>query len=395
MDIPGIVYIGSFELPDKNAAAQRVISNSKLLRHLGYEVVLIGIDKQLIASKDINNTKKCHLGFESYALPYPRISFEWFKYIFSIKSYITILKKSKNLNSIICYNLPAGSLLLIFLYSRLRKIKIYSDCTEWYDTPKNASFLFKLIKKSDVYMRMQILHPKLDGVISISKFLFDFYKKKGAKTILVPPLVDLDELKWKNTQKSQARNLRLVYAGSPFSLRNKEAPKDRLDIFLKSLVRFKMEGFLFQMNVVGVKEDDLLTVFPQLKSPLDFLGESIIFHGIISHQSAIQILRESDFSIFVRSESIVTLAGFPTKFVESITCGVPVLTNNIGNISDFLIEGENGFWVDITNQDSVYTSLQKAFKLTPEKLLTMKEFCLQSGLFDYRKYSNTFKSFLS
>ena len=34
-----IIYIGGFELPDKNAAAQRVIGNSKALRDLGYETV--------------------------------------------------------------------------------------------------------------------------------------------------------------------------------------------------------------------------------------------------------------------------------------------------------------------------------------------------------------------
>ncbi|MCK9163882.1 MAG: hypothetical protein M0O93_06000 [Bacteroidales bacterium] len=37
-----ILYIGGFELPDKNAAAQRVISNGKILRDLGFNVVYIG-----------------------------------------------------------------------------------------------------------------------------------------------------------------------------------------------------------------------------------------------------------------------------------------------------------------------------------------------------------------
>ena len=38
-----IVYIGGFELPDKNAAAQRVISNAKIFRKLGYHVIYVGI----------------------------------------------------------------------------------------------------------------------------------------------------------------------------------------------------------------------------------------------------------------------------------------------------------------------------------------------------------------
>ena len=38
-----ILYVGGFELPDKNAAAHRVLSNGKLLRDLGYEVSFVGI----------------------------------------------------------------------------------------------------------------------------------------------------------------------------------------------------------------------------------------------------------------------------------------------------------------------------------------------------------------
>lgn len=33
-----ILYVGGFELPDKNAAAHRVLSNAKIFRELGYNV---------------------------------------------------------------------------------------------------------------------------------------------------------------------------------------------------------------------------------------------------------------------------------------------------------------------------------------------------------------------
>ena len=40
-----IIYIGGFELPDKNAAAQRIIGNSYALKELGYEVIFLGVSK--------------------------------------------------------------------------------------------------------------------------------------------------------------------------------------------------------------------------------------------------------------------------------------------------------------------------------------------------------------
>lgn len=42
-----IIYVGGFELPDKNAAAQRVLSIAKILRELGYDVIFLGVDKTL------------------------------------------------------------------------------------------------------------------------------------------------------------------------------------------------------------------------------------------------------------------------------------------------------------------------------------------------------------
>ena len=42
-----ILYIGGFELPDKNAAAHRVLSNAKALRDSGKNVILVGINKDL------------------------------------------------------------------------------------------------------------------------------------------------------------------------------------------------------------------------------------------------------------------------------------------------------------------------------------------------------------
>ena len=41
-----ILYLGGFLLPDKNAAAHRVVNNSKIFEALNYNVILIGYDKK-------------------------------------------------------------------------------------------------------------------------------------------------------------------------------------------------------------------------------------------------------------------------------------------------------------------------------------------------------------
>src|SRR4051812_34882129 len=39
---PIVLYLGGFDLPDKNAAAHRAIGNSKALRDLGFRTILVG-----------------------------------------------------------------------------------------------------------------------------------------------------------------------------------------------------------------------------------------------------------------------------------------------------------------------------------------------------------------
>ncbi len=87
------------------------------------------------------------------------------------------------------------------------------------------------------------------------------------------------------------------------------------------------------------------------------LGELIDWKGRIPHNEALDLLKKSDYSIFLRDTNLVTTAGFPTKFVEALSCGIPVLTNRNSNLADYLIEGKNGFWIDTSSEDLFMISL--------------------------------------
>ena len=50
-----IIYIGSFEMPDKNAAAHRVLNNARNLRELGFNVVFVGLNAN--ADAEFSKTK--------------------------------------------------------------------------------------------------------------------------------------------------------------------------------------------------------------------------------------------------------------------------------------------------------------------------------------------------
>src|SRR3546814_2045898 len=87
----------------------------------------------------------------------------------------------------------------------------------------------KYAKKIDTYLRMKILHPKLDGIIAISRFLYDYYRSKHCNVVEIPPLIDAEESKWNNSFCFHEGRYELVYAGTPFALKKVSLAKDRLD----------------------------------------------------------------------------------------------------------------------------------------------------------------------
>jgi glycosyltransferase involved in cell wall biosynthesis len=384
-----ILYIGGFELPDKNAAAQRVIANGKLLRSMGYNVVFCGVTND--EPVPTINTPQSYYDFDCYALPYPTNKLDWVSFIFKSKLYKSLVDRYSNVSAIICYNIPAGSLYKMLKYGKKRNIKVYADCTEWYEAPKDGNLIHRFVKKLDIELRMKVLHFKLDGIISISEYLHGFYKSQGLTSIKVPPLVDLTNEKWDNKKVINNTVRTYVYSGSPFSLSNTSSVKDRLDLIILAMANLKIEGFKFSIHIVGIEKQEFLSFYPELNDKAELLADYLIFYGKVPHKKSVEILKSSDFSIFLRDTNLVTSAGFPTKFVESLSCGIPVLTNDTSNISDYLVSGKNGFLVSTESLKSIEETIKTSLEITNKTLQEMKLNCKQAETFNYPNYINHFK----
>ena len=369
-----VLYIGGFILPDKNAAAQRVIANSKIFKELGYNVSLVGLSHET-SGCDVTFE---YAGFNCVNLKYPKSAKEWYNYLFTICLYKKYIDKIKP-EIIIAYNHPAVSLKKLLKYDKARGIKTLTDCTEWYEPEGNV--FFKTLKKWDVNYRMTRVQPSLDGIIVISRFLESYYN--GSKTLLLPPLVDKKEEKWKIEPVAEER-LNLIYAGST------SKQKDRLDIIINLLSKIcEKEKIDLSFKILGLSKEQYVTIY----NPSDQLPEFVVFKGRVCHTEVIRELKSSDFQIFFRPNNLVNTAGFPTKFVETISAKCLALTNRSSNLDDYLVEGENGFWIDQANEDSIYSSLLKALLIPKDELIRIKN-SINDDIFDYRNYVEKTKMFI-
>lgn len=381
-----ILYIGGFELPDKNAAAHRVLANAKCLRDIGYNVILIGVNKDKIVTNECFYVQ----GFKCYNVKYPESNAEWLIYLTSIKGYRSIVDKEKP-SKIIAYNFPA---LALYHLKKLSSIKIYADITEWYE-PK-GNLIFRVVKGLDVNFRMKYLHKKLDGLIVISDYLENYYQNKGVENIInIPPLVDISETKWNNEMSSTSNGdkiFRFIYSGSPGS-----GNKDRLDIVVESLKPFYVEKEIsIVLDVVGITKEYYVEHFNN-NNPLNAEYDFINFHGRVSHLHSIELLKGADFSVFFREDNLTNNAGFPTKFVESISAGTPVITNVSSNIKKYfeVNNTKNGFIIDDLSHSKISNIFKEIFFLDKEEHFKERENSIDTSVFDYRQYNSEFSEMMN
>lgn len=381
-----VLYVGGFELPDKNAAAQRVVANAKVLRDLGYNVIFVGIDKTLSDNISFKDTKSKTADFTYYRIKYPVSIKEWIYYLSDI-SYVDYFQP----DVIVAYNYPALALNRLRKWCKRQHVKIVADCTEWYEP--QGRILFRFIKGLDVYFRMKIIQPKLDGVIAISKYLYDYYSPRMKNVIQLPPLIDKRESKWQLVKNYNTSNVvRLIYVGSP-GLGN----KDHLNIVINALEEIKKRHSLnFKFRIVGVTKEQYIKIYKLENISSLSCDGCFEFMGRISHTEALKYLSNSDFQIFLRYNNLANTAGFPTKYVEATSCGVPVLTNTSSDLESYLNRLKNGFLLDISSPDKLIKSLLIPLQFPEEEKHTLMANCQKSkDIFDYRNYMSDIKEFMT
>jgi glycosyltransferase involved in cell wall biosynthesis len=393
-----IIYIGNFAFPSGNAAGKRVYANGKLFKELDYEVIFIGVDRNIDTYCNLEETEKEYDGFKFYNYPYPKSNVSWINYNKLFKLLVEFIEKIgiENLGMIIYYGSPSLSLFInkLIHYCRRNNIRIISDCVDWLTVKTNNPF-FNLIKWADNTYQKAFLNKRVDGVIAISKYLSSYYEKAGVKTVLVPPLspVKYDFVYGNNPCKI------IVYAGLPFRkgevIRDLSSLKDRIDITIFLLYEAKKNGANFVFNIYGFTKEEYLHSIPSQVKYVEGLANSIKFHGMKANNEVTEEISKADFTILIRDVNRDTTAGFPTKVSESISCGTPVITTKTSDLEDYIIDRGNGFFIDIQNEKEAVISLLNILRLNKEVMLTMKKHCRNQNIFHYKNYELKMSEFFN
>lgn len=373
-----ILYIGNLNLPDKNAAALRTVSNSKVFRDLGYRVYLLGV------TTDIDNEENIWKEIEPDIFI---LNYRGGQSLHNIMNNIKFVKSQINdlsISVIITYNLISPIFYYLLKYSKQKKILILSDVTEWYSI-RGYKFPFNLLKGLDVCLRMRILHKKVDGLIVISEFLETYYRNK--EVVLLPPLIDINDRTWSKLAQELSKISKndapvFSYVG------NIGKSKDDILTIIRSFLRIEKP---YKLNVVGLNYHDLFNIDKNIYEKCSTYLDKITFYGKVSHLEALKVLVHSDFSLIIRDNSRMNNAGFPTKFVESVTCHTPVVSTNI---SDVITYKNMNVEVTIVSKDTLSYDLENIINKYYDSINDSCKMSSLSDIFHYNLYSDRVAGFL-
>lgn len=387
-----IFYIGGFEMPDRNAAALRVLANGKILRSLGYDVVFIGIDTKMSAQSAPLTHR--HEDFECWTVPYPTDVGAWLKYIVGLQMILDIIQRPRPEKTVgvICYNYPAVAGLRIRSLCKRLGAKFLSDATEWYDST-GGNFVYRLVKACDTSLRMHVVHRLADGVITTSQYLTDFYTRRGLLTVELPTLFDASRFHMPSSRGSDSLK-RFIYVGSPFDAgrvnRRRTNMKERLDTCIDIFYALHEAGKDFTFDVFGISLEEYLRVFPGHRIKIEHMAGKLVFHGRKPNVVVLEHIRNSDFSIFFRDRTRVTLAGFPSKLAESLSVGTPVISNTMLSLQRYA----HTPGIYLSDRGKELDVVANLISIPGSEIDSIKLQAFESRTFHYQNYEKVVSNFL-
>lgn len=387
---PTIAYVGPFSFPEGGAAARRILGNTLSLRMAGY-TVLIGSGQ--MPTLGISNTKQ-YQGLEVHSLG--ERTAEHYPTLIKHSLYFGIGRKTRKwldtlrprLKAVILYSGYTPYFMQLLPWCEKNSVPLIFDAVEWYDPP---SILGGVVSPYHWNIELAMRHycVRTKNVIAISSYLEEYYNRRGCNTIKIPPTLDTEEIEPYLETRSKPY-ITIGYAGFP-------GRKDLFDNYLEAILRFDPKGRHIRLQVAGITCEQLMTYPAIIKRKYSTIPVCIETLGMATHRDALDLIRQADFSVLLRSHQRYAQAGFPTKIVESMAVGTPVISNITSDLGDHLHDGIEGIICADHQPDSLMAALEKVLGLSVKQRQDMRLASRNQAekSFDYRMHVGNIENYFA
>lgn len=374
-----VLFCISETFPNGPAYASRTKAITDILLKNNYQVIIL-------CDKIVNNYKETSNSVKVIEVITKKHS-----------KFYNILKLPKKYEQVLDYILSNNKIDLIISrsmvdrFNRVLKLSkqyhiplILESCEKYHYSNWKFGILNPRFWQFQLNWRFQ--YKKVDGVIAISRYIKDFYEKNNIHTYLLPAVKNINELQLINLISDD--RVKLLFFGS---LGN---GKDLIKPIISTLIENTYLSSKIDVHLYGPSEKQVKKLFIK---KIDLSRNSFIhIHNRINSSEFEQELIGYDYGLLLRPNRISSVAGFPTKLVDYLSFGIPVITNAIGDIKNYVVNGKNGFIMNSLNREAIESILISLINLDETTRIQMRINARESAeeYFSTNKYLEGLREFM-
>lgn len=339
-----IIITGFFGFPNGMAATNRAMAYAQGLRRCGADVQVVCAKPSEPATGKAWNEKASGIfhdipfayGSGTTRVARSRMGAAWLylKSLYWLIRTIQIIAREQKRFAILAFPDDTASLpLILLLSSRLFGGKLLIERSEFPFVHAKQTPIIRLIR----WLNQKWIYPRLDGLIVISTYLEEYYRRiLGCRSnmVRIPIMVELD--RWiQVTRNPEPHDFTIAYCG------NLDHPGEVEDL-ISAFASVHRSQAKVKLLIIG--DGKRKTGLQQITASQGTKG-FIEFTGYLTREEVESRLSCCDLLVLPRRAGTFSSAGFPIKLGEYLATGKPVIVTATGDIPLYLKDGESAYLV--------------------------------------------------
>jgi len=256
-----------------------------------------------------------------------------------------ILRKANVRNKVDALILVSNSLIYIiyfFFITKLLSITYIQEKSEFPFVLEKRSLLGRFYAK----LYTSYVYKAFDAIFVMTKTLKKYFQnkiRKSSKLLLVPMTVDPEP--FLKCHSSQKQHNYIAYCGP-------RGDRDGVPILIESFSMISKKYKNIKLYIIGDTPGS--NVLLELKNLAKILKieNKVIFTGKITRDKVIEYLCNASILALAKPKSLQAQGAFPTKLGEYLSTGNPVVVTTVGEIPDYLTNGDSAFLAEPNNPEA-------------------------------------------
>jgi len=380
-----LIFVCDGFYPDEHAAAIRHTTLARGLVENGHSVDFLLINPQhWINKKSLMQDGISYTELNSYRGTNELLRRSHFtRSIHKAKRIIGKRAEQKDLDAVVVLTLEPLSIKILINTARKLGVKVFHERTELpYALPKTTEKQELLL---NTYYK---LLPGFDGIFVITDKLGKFIQQFNKNT---PKLVTVVDVPAFNSNPPRPYPFPYIgYCGTTIDS-VKDGVPILIEAFSKITTRFPdLKLVLMGNTTYKAVIQDTVDAVAHFK-----LSDKIIFTGPIGRKMMPSMLCNAEILVVSKPDNEQNSGNFPIKIGEYLAAGVPVVVTSVGEIPQFIKDGESGFLAVPGSADSFAQKMEEALS-NKERAITIgqKGREVAEENFDYKKVAKTMADYI-